>query len=114
MSHTKNCDGEWDLFEHFTKVKTEQEWDAGSQSKQLDLGTAFQVKATAQEKALDHWMKLVTIHNIPITKLQYNAFCMLLSCKKISHVVFIQKDISCCVHRHYDGAVHDFGGEDCS
>ncbi len=84
-----NCYGESDLIEQVMSIREARDAELGSPRKQLDLITAFQVKPTAQEKALYHWMRLVTIHNIPITKLKDNAFCMLLSCEKISYDVFI-------------------------
>jgi hypothetical protein len=89
VSHAINCYGESDLIEQVMSIREARDAELGSPRKQLDLITAFQVKPTAQEKALDHWMRLVTIHNILITKLKDNAFCMFLSCKKISYDVFI-------------------------
>jgi hypothetical protein len=57
---------------------------------QQNIFTSFHLKPSGQEHALHHWMRLVTLHNIPITKIKDSDFCSLLSCKKTSYDTFIE------------------------
>ena len=58
--------------------------------KQSALLGAFKVNpTTTQDHALHTWMKLVCIHNVPITKLQDKDFASLLNCEGTSYGVFV-------------------------
>lgn len=58
---------------------------------QQDVFAAFKLnKPTGQELALHQWMKLVCVHNTPITKMMEPDFCNAFICNKtISYGVFI-------------------------
>jgi hypothetical protein len=54
--------------------------------KQRDLLGVFNViPTTTQDHALHTWIKLVCIHNVPITKLKDKDFCLCLNCEGTSY-----------------------------
>ena len=55
--------------------------------KQRDLLTVFNLNppTTTQDHALQTWIKLVCIHNVPITKLKDKDFCLCLNCEGTSY-----------------------------
>ena len=62
----------------------------GQGKKQSDLLGAFNVNpTTSQDHALHTWMKLVCIHNVPVTKVQDKDFASLLNCEGTSYRIFV-------------------------
>lgn len=57
----------------------------GKNKMQLDIMSAFNMKASPQDTALYTWMMLVCIHNTPITKIKSADFCNLLCCDSLSY-----------------------------
>lgn len=56
----------------------------GGKSKQGNVGLMLQNNARPKDLALYHWMKLVTLHNVPITKLSNEDYCGILKCSENS------------------------------
>jgi hypothetical protein len=88
VSHARTCYGDANIRELVEKVRKNNSAGGSSKAQQM-LIEAFQLQPTTQEEALHHWMKLVCLHNEPITKIKDRDFCSLLSCERISYKVFI-------------------------
>ncbi len=57
--------------------------------RQLKLQEALSCKANPQDFALHTWVKLVCLHNTPLTKMNDRKFCEMLSCDGLSYTTFI-------------------------
>jgi hypothetical protein len=57
--------------------------------KQLDMYSMYKAKHSAQDRALHHWIQLVCLHNIRITKIKDCKFESLLISDEVSYDVFI-------------------------
>jgi hypothetical protein len=92
ISHAKTCYDEQELHAFVDRVRKEKGTKTGNNTTltQQNIFTSFHLKPSGQEHALHHWMRLVTLHNIPITKIKDSDFCSLLSCKKTSCDIFIE------------------------
>jgi hypothetical protein len=88
--HATKCYGKDDLHAYVISVRTAKASElSGSPSKQQDLFTAFKIKPNNQDQSLHNWMKLVTLHKIPLTKIKDKDFCSLIKCEEISYKVFV-------------------------
>jgi hypothetical protein len=97
ISHAKTCYGEQELCAFVDRVHKEKGTKTGNNTTltQQNIFTSFHLKPSGQEHALHHWMRLVTLHNIPITKIKHSDFCSLPSCKK-HHMTFSLKQCWSC------------------
>jgi hypothetical protein len=61
----------------------------GKIERQLKLQEALSCKANPQDFALHSWVKLMCLHNTPLTKMNDRKFCEMLSCDGLSYTTFI-------------------------
>jgi hypothetical protein len=85
ISHSKTCYGEHELHAFVIRVRKEKGTKTGNNTTltQQNSFTFFHLKPSGQEHTLHHWMRLVTLHNIPITKIKDSASVVCSAAKNI-------------------------------
>jgi len=92
VTHAISCYGGIEALNHLVHQQRAQDMAStvrGKNKMQLDIMSAFNMKASPQDTALYTWMMLVCIHNTPITKINSADFCNLLCCDSLSYHTFV-------------------------
>lgn len=86
IDHAKRC---WGIVYLEKLVNTARKHSGLSDSKRQAAIEVFMLNPTDEEKSLFHWMKLVCLHNEPISKITDRDFGSMLGCEKTSIKVFM-------------------------
>jgi hypothetical protein len=90
VAHAKSCYGGEKALHGYVREMKKENGVASRNLKQLDMYSTYKAKHSAQDRALHHWIQLVCLHNISITKINDYNFSSLLTSDEVSYDVFIR------------------------